>query len=46
MSNEFEKDVQSKRNDILDAGIAFVVTFGFFFTIFIIAQTIEFIGTM
>lgn len=46
VSNEFEKNVQSKRNDILDSGVAFIVTFGFFMTIFIIAQAIGFIGNL
>ncbi|MBU9722525.1 MULTISPECIES: YqzM family protein [Bacillaceae] len=43
--NEFEKDVQSRRNDFLDSAVGFVVAFGFFATIFIIAQVIEFFGT-
>ena len=43
--NEFEKDVQTKRNDAIDSGVGFVVTFGFFITIFTIAQVIHFFGT-
>ncbi|MBU9713385.1 YqzM family protein [Evansella tamaricis] len=43
--NEFEKSVQSKRNDAIDSGVGFIVSFGFFVTIFIIAQVIEFFGT-
>ncbi|MFA9558803.1 YqzM family protein [Evansella sp. AB-rgal1] len=43
--NEFEKEVQSTRNDAIDSGVGFVVSFGFFMTIFIIAQVIEFFGT-
>ncbi|MCR6096807.1 YqzM family protein [Salipaludibacillus agaradhaerens] len=39
--NEFEKEVQSKRNDAIDSGIGFVVGFGFFALIFIIAQVID-----
>ncbi|MGJ9381674.1 YqzM family protein [Salipaludibacillus neizhouensis] len=39
--NEFEKDVQSNRNDAIDSGIGFVVVFGFFMTIFAIAQVID-----
>ncbi|KAA6451388.1 YqzM family protein [Bacillus swezeyi] len=39
--NEFEKDVQSKRNDLVDSGVGFVVTFGFFATMFIIATVIH-----
>jgi hypothetical protein len=34
--NEFEKEVQTTRNDVIDSGIGFVVGFGFFATIFII----------
>ncbi|MCD8511092.1 MAG: YqzM family protein [Bacillus sp. (in: Bacteria)] len=45
MVNEFEKDVQSKRNDFLDSVVGFIVPFGFFMTIFIIAQVIHFFGT-
>lgn len=42
--NPFEKDVQSKRNDALDAGVGFIVSFGFFATLFIIATIVKFIG--
>ena len=35
--NEFENNVQSKRNDAIDAGMGFVVSFVFFAAIFIIA---------
>ncbi|SDI34619.1 YqzM family protein [Natribacillus halophilus] len=41
MSNEFEKDVQSKRNDFLDGAVGFVASFGFFATILILAVVIE-----
>jgi hypothetical protein len=34
--NQFEKDVQSKRNDLIDSGVGFVVSFGFFTLIFAI----------
>jgi hypothetical protein len=34
--NHFEKDVQSKRNDLIDSGVGFVVTFMFFTLIFAI----------
>lgn len=27
--NEFEQNVQSKRNDAIDSGVGFVVSFGF-----------------
>jgi hypothetical protein len=31
--NEFEKNVQSKRNDAIDSGVGFIVSFGFFATL-------------
>lgn len=43
--NEFEQNVQCKRNDAIDAGVAFVVSFGFFATIFIIGTAIKLIGS-
>lgn len=43
--NEFEKNVQSKRNDAIDSGIGFVVSFGFFATMFIIATVIKVVGS-
>ena len=43
--NEFEKNVQSKRNDAIDSGVGFVVSFGFFATLFIIATVIKIIGS-
>lgn len=39
--NEFEHDVQSKRNDLIDSGIGFLVAFGFFSLIFIVATVID-----
>ncbi|MBP3951326.1 YqzM family protein [Halalkalibacter suaedae] len=39
--NHFEKEVQSKRNDAIDSGVAFGVSFGFFAVIFIIASVID-----
>lgn len=39
--NEFEHDVQSKRNDFIDSAIGFVVAFGFFSLIFIVATVID-----
>ncbi|ATH92465.1 membrane protein [Bacillus glycinifermentans] len=42
--NEFEKDVQSKRNDLVDSGVGFVVSFGFFAVMFIIATVIHLAG--
>jgi len=43
--NHFEKEVQSKRNDAIDSGIGFGVSFGFFAVIFIIATVIKLIGS-
>ncbi|MED3548919.1 YqzM family protein [Cytobacillus praedii] len=43
--NEFEKDVQYKQNDAIDSGIGFIVSFGFFATVFIIATVIKVIGS-
>jgi hypothetical protein len=43
--NHFEKDMQSKRNDAIDSGIGFGVSFGFFALIFIIATVIKLIGS-
>ncbi|MEN2448642.1 YqzM family protein, partial [Bacillus sp. JR_15] len=34
--NEFEKNVQSKRNDVTDSAVGFIVTFGFFASMFIL----------
>ena len=39
--NEFEHDVQSKRNDFLDSAVGFVVAFGFFSAIFVIATIVD-----
>jgi hypothetical protein len=39
--NHFEKDVQSKRNDLIDSGMGFVYSFGFFTLIFFIAVIIK-----
>jgi hypothetical protein len=43
--NEFEKNVQSKRNDAVDSGVGFFVSFGFFATLFIIATAIKVIAS-
>jgi hypothetical protein len=40
--NEFEKDVQTKTNDVIDSGIGFVVSFVFFAAIFIVAQVVDY----
>ncbi|HDR5720993.1 TPA: YqzM family protein [Bacillus anthracis] len=43
--NDFEQNVQSKRNDAIDSGVGFIVSFVFFATLFIIATVIKFIGS-
>ncbi|MDQ0161277.1 YqzM family protein [Aeribacillus alveayuensis] len=43
--NEFEKNVQSKRNDAVDSAVGFIVSFGFFATLFIIATLVNFFGS-
>ncbi|MCK6257776.1 YqzM family protein [Fictibacillus sp. WQ 8-8] len=43
--NHFEKDVQSKRNDLIDSGMGFVWSFGFFTLIFAIGVIIKLIAT-
>ncbi len=43
--NEFEHDVQSKRNDLIDSGIGFVVAFVAFSAIFVVATVIDFIAS-
>ncbi|WAA11518.1 YqzM family protein [Fervidibacillus halotolerans] len=43
--NEFEQDVQSKRNDFVDSVVGMVVSVGFFTTIFIIATVIKILGS-
>ncbi|MBV7507551.1 YqzM family protein [Bacillus sp. sid0103] len=43
--NEFEKDVQCKRNDANDSGVGFGVSFGFFALMFIVATVIKVIGS-
>lgn len=42
--NTFEQDVQSKRNDATDSAVGFIVSFGFFATMFIIATVIQFVA--
>ena len=39
--NDFEHDVQSKRNDFIDSAVGFVISFGFFATIFIIGTVMS-----
>ncbi|MFS0655241.1 YqzM family protein [Bacillus sp. 179-C3.3 HS] len=43
--NEFEKNVQSKRNDVTDSAVGFFVTFGFFASMFILATIIHLVGS-
>lgn len=43
--NKFEQSVQSKRNDAVDSAVGFVVSFGFFATIFIIGTLIEYFAS-
>ncbi len=43
--NEFEQNVQSKRNDASDSAAGFFVSFGFFATLFIIATIIKLVGS-
>ena len=42
--NEFEKNPQSKNNDIIDSGLGFVFSFVFFFLIFTIGVVISVVG--
>lgn len=42
--NEFEHDVQSKQNDLIDSGVGFVVAFIAFSSIFIVATIVEFVA--
>lgn len=42
--NEFEKNVQCKRNDAVDGVVGFIVSFGFFATLFALGVIIEIIG--
>lgn len=41
--NEFEKDVQSKTNDVIDSGKGFVFSFIFFVGIFTIGAVISYL---
>jgi hypothetical protein len=43
--NEFEKNVQTKRNDAIDSGVGFIVSFGVFALMFIIATVIKVVGS-
>ncbi len=43
--NEFENNVQSKRNDAVDSGVGFVVSFGFFAAMFALGTIISVVGS-
>jgi hypothetical protein len=43
--NHFEKDMRDNRNDAIDSGVGFMVSFGFFAIMFIIATVIKVIGS-
>ncbi|AZV50855.1 MULTISPECIES: YqzM family protein [Bacillus] len=43
--NDFEKNVQSKRNDAVDSAVGFVVSFGFFALLFVMATVIHLVGS-
>ncbi|WP_018661393.1 YqzM family protein [Heyndrickxia acidiproducens] len=43
--NEFEQNVQSKTNDVVDSMVGFGVSFLFFLVLFIIATTIDLLGS-
>ncbi|GGJ83545.1 hypothetical protein GCM10007063_02550 [Lentibacillus kapialis] len=43
--NDFEKDVQSKNNDVVDSIKGFTFSFVFFVLIFAIGAAINFIGS-
>ncbi|OKL38166.1 YqzM family protein [Domibacillus mangrovi] len=42
--NEFEKNVQSTRNDAVDSGVGFAVSFVFFSAMFVLATVIQLVG--
>ncbi|MGM9925491.1 MAG: YqzM family protein [Bacillus sp. (in: firmicutes)] len=42
--NTFEQDVQAKTNDATESAVGFIVSFGFFATMFIIATVIQFLA--
>lgn len=42
--NPFEKDVQSKRNDAIDSGVGFILSFLFFSLMFITAIVIDYVN--
>ena len=42
--NQFEKNVQTKRNDVSDSAVGFIASFLFFTVLFVIAVAVEAIG--
>ncbi len=44
--NKFEKNVQSKNNDIVDSGLGFVVGFLGLTAIYVVAQVFEIVGRL
>lgn len=42
--NPFEKDVQCKRNDAMDSGVGFVVSFVFFAMLYIIPVVVDLVS--
>ena len=44
--NKFEKNVQSKHNDVVDSGLAFVVGFLGLTTIYVIAHAFEIVSRL
>lgn len=42
--NEFEQNVQSKRNDAIDSAMGFVVSFAFFTAIFAVGVIVELVA--
>lgn len=45
MMNEFEKNPQSKNNDVIDAGLGFVFSFLYFFLVFGIGVAFKVLGS-
>ncbi|SIS36781.1 YqzM family protein [Salimicrobium flavidum] len=42
--NQFEKEIQTKTNDVIDSGLGFVFSFVFFFIIFFIGTVFSVLG--
>ncbi|EKE32235.1 MULTISPECIES: YqzM family protein [Salimicrobium] len=43
--NQFEKEIQTKTNDVIDSGLGFVFSFVFFFIIFFIGTAFSVLGS-